>query len=238
MNVINYDNLRYFCFSNDKLVKGPVRGIVVEFFGLGGTGMPEDDNPNGLFYAERGLIYVIPYADPWNWMNRKAVVMTDEILDVLFDRYALPAGTPVVSTGGSMGGLCAIVYCRYAKRTPAACVANCPVCDLPYHYTERPDLPRTLYAAYYTPGCDLMAALRSASPLHLAAELPDIPYTVFHCTADKAVNIDAHSERFAAAMRQSGRSITFCKVPDRGHCDLTPEAFSAYRACVCSGAGL
>ena len=238
MNVIRYDNLRSFCYSNDRLIEGEIKGITIDFFGLGGSAMPGDDYPDGLYYAGKGLIHIIPYTDPWNWMNPKAVTMTDEIIDVLFEQYALPADTPIVSTGGSMGGLCAIVYCRYAKRTPAACVANCPVCDLPYHFTERPDLPRTLYAAYYTPGGDLLASLKGSSPLHIAADLPDIPYTVFHCTADEAVNIDAHSEKFVAAMRAAGKKIGFHKVPDRGHCALTPEAWELYRQCICKGAGL
>ena len=47
-----------------------------------------------------------------------------------------------------MGGLCALVWPRYTKRRVVAVAANCPVCDLPFHYTERPDLPRTLRAAF------------------------------------------------------------------------------------------
>ena len=58
------------------------------------------------------------------------------------------------------------------------------MCDLPFHYTERPDLPRTLRAACAAEP-DFEAALRSRSPLHLAPELPDVPYAVFHGTADR-----------------------------------------------------
>lgn len=238
MGIINYENLRYFCYSNDKQLTGAPKGIVLGFFGLGGAEMPGDDFPGGRVFADKGLAFVIPYADPWNWMNPTAVALTDEIIDVLFDHFGLPESTPVISTGGSMGGLNAIVYCRYAKRTPAACVANCPVCDLPFHFTERPDLPRTLYAAYYRPGTDLLENLKAASPLHLAAELPDIPYSIFHCTADGAVNIDAHSEKFVAAMKAAGKRITFTRVPDRNHCDLTPEAWEQYNQTIFAGAGV
>ena len=61
------------------------------------------------------------------------------------------------------------VYTRYAAVTPVACVANCPVCDLPYHYTERPDLPRTLYSAFGDSDSETLGdAMKKASPYHLA----------------------------------------------------------------------
>lgn len=229
MGVITYENLRLFCYSGDRLVSGEIKGIVLNFYGLGGAKMLQEDSPAAVWYAERGLIFVNPYTDPWDWMNPTAVALTDEIIDVLFDHYQLPDSTPIISSGGSMGGLCSIVYCRYARRTPAACVANCPVCDLPFHYTERPDLPRTLYAAFYRPGTDLMEKLKTASPLHLADSLPDIPYILFHCTADKSVNIHAHSEKFAAKMQEIGRDITLIRIPDRGHCDLGDEGWAQYQ---------
>lgn len=41
--IITYDNIRRFAYSNDKIVKGEIRGIVLEFFGLGGTKMYDTD---------------------------------------------------------------------------------------------------------------------------------------------------------------------------------------------------
>lgn len=236
MSIITYENLHLFCYSNDKQVKSP-KGLVLSFFGLGGDAMFGEDWAGGEGYTADNLVFVIPYTDPWNWMNEQAVTMTDEIVDALFDRYGWLEDFPIISTGGSMGGLCSLVYCRYAKRRPAACVANCPVCDLPYHYTERPDLPRTLYAAFYRPGTELTENLKAASPLHLSDSLPDIPYTIFHCTADKAVNIDAHSEKLVTALRAAGRDVTFVKVPDRGHCDLDADAQAGFRAAILAACG-
>ena len=113
-------------------------------------------------------------------MNRHTVDYTDELIDVLFREYDLPENLPIVSTGLSRGGLSALVYTAYAKRTPVACVANCPVCDLPYHYTERPDLPRTLYSAFGTYTGTLDEAMRSASPMHIVDKLPvSTAYYVF-----------------------------------------------------------
>ena len=213
MGLITYETLRSFAYVNDRIVTHPIRGIALKFFGLNGR-----DN-----YAERGILYVVPYNNPWAWMNRQAVDYTDEILDVLIRRYELPESIPIASTGGSMGGMSALIYSRYAKRTPAVCIANCPVCDMPYHYTERPDLPRTLYSAFFhevRAGRSIEEILKTVSPLHLAEEMPDIPYYLFHCGADKAVNKEQHSDRFVNAMEQAKKSITYHVIPDRGHCDI------------------
>ncbi|MCQ2423475.1 MAG: prolyl oligopeptidase family serine peptidase [Clostridia bacterium] len=228
--LITYDTIRSFCYTNDALIEGPVRGIVLDFFGLGNTNMFFEDTDAGRTWAEKNILLVVPYNNPWAWMNPQAIETTDEILDVLFEKLALPEGTPIVSTGGSMGGMSAITYMAYAKRTPVACVANCPVCDLPYHFTERPDLPRTLYSAFYHEDGAIGDVLPRFSPLHLVGKLPRVPYFIFHCEEDKAVNIAKHSERFVAAMEQAGYDVTLTRVPERGHCNLTDEAWDAYRA--------
>lgn len=127
-----------------------------------------------------------------------------------------------------MGGQSALTYCVYAKRTPVACVVNCPVCDTLYHYSERDDLPRTMYSALCTYETSLEQALRSVSPLHLADRMPHIEYCIFHCEADRAVNIRRHSDVFVAAMRRAGRNVLYHTVPNRGHCDLDENARKLY----------
>lgn len=221
--IITYEALRSFAYSNDRLIKGEIKGIVLSFYGLGGTAMFNTDPGDAFEYAEKGIIYVMPYYNPWSWMNRQAVAYTDEIISVLCEKYGLDHSVKIVSTGNSMGGLSALVYCAYAAITPSACVVNCPVCDLPYHFTERNDLPRTLYSAFGEYECDMETALRSCSPLHLVDKLPDISYTVFHCMNDKSVDPEKHSEKFVEAMKPSHK-ITLKKVPFRGHCDLSASA--------------
>ena len=228
---IPYDDLRLFAYSNDKLIEGKINGIVISFIGLGNQEMFGKDTDKGIYWAKEGIIYLQPYINPWAWMNRDAVKYTDACVEELFDHYSLDGDTPIVSTGGSMGGLCAIVYCSYAKRVPAACAANCPVCDLPYHYTERPDLPHTLVSAFGGYDMPLADAIKTASPLHLADSLPDIDYYVVHCEEDEAVNKQMHSDRFVAELRKDHR-VTYSAVPGRGHCDLTLEAWAAYDAFI------
>ena len=58
---ITYDNLRYFAYSNDHICQKPIRGIVMDFWGLGSTGMYHEDTETGKFYAEQGIIFLIPY---------------------------------------------------------------------------------------------------------------------------------------------------------------------------------
>ena len=227
-NIINYENLRSFAYCNDKLIKGKIKGVVIDFFGLGGQAMYKEDTNTGKFLAENNILFFLPYANPWGWMNKQEINLTDTIMDVLFEKYGLDENTPIVSSGGSMGGLCSLVYSYYAKRTPVACVSNCPVCDLVYHFTEREDLPRTIYSAFWDEEGDRDEVLAKYSPYHLASKMPKINYTLFHCSKDGAVNIEKHSEKFVNKMKENGHNITYHIVPDRGHCDLGEEATALY----------
>ena len=219
--IITYENLRKFTYVNDQLIVGEIKGIAINFFGLGGMAMYNGgDILEGEYYAKKGILYVVPYNNPWAWMNMQAVKYTDEIIDVIFEHYNLPNDLPIVSTGGSMGGQSALVYMAYAKRTPVACVANCPVCDVVYHFTERVDLPRTLYSALANCDGTLEDGLKTISPLHLIDKLPRVKYHIFHCNRDDAVNIEKHSNTFVKALKENGFDITYDVVNQRGHCDL------------------
>ena len=229
--IITYDNLRNFAYSNDHLIKGEIKGIVLNFYGLGNTTMYHTDFGDAIEYAEKGIIYVVPYTQPWCWMNKQAVEYVDELIAVICEKYNLDKSVKIISSGGSMGGLSALVYCVYAKITPCACVTNCPVCDLVYHYTERPDLPRTLYGAFGTYEGTMEDALKSCSPLHLVDKMPKIPYMIFHCQEDTSVNIERHSEKFVVSMQEK-HQIELKRIPFRGHCDLSPEMRVEYNKCI------
>lgn len=226
--IITYEKLRNFAYVNDQIVKKPIKGIALNFFGLGCQAMYWDDDKYAKFFAENGILWVVPYNNPWAWMNKQAVDYTDEIIDLLIEKYELPNDIRIVSSGGSMGGYSALLYTMKAKRTPVACVADCPVCDMVYHFTERVDLPRTIYSAFYNENGTLDEILESNSPYHLAEKMPRVKYHVFHCDKDSCVNIDKHSRAFVERMEECGQSITFDIVKDRDHCQLTPEAEEKY----------
>lgn len=226
--IITIDNLRNFAYCNNQICKKPIKGLVVSFFGLGGADMYAEDTGDGIQFAENGILYVVPYQNPWAWQNKQNISYTEEIMDVLFEEYDLPDDLPIVSVGGSMGGLSALVYMVYAKRTPVACVAVCPVCDLPYHFTDRLDTPRTLYSAFHNYDCSLQEALKSASPLDLVDKMPvNSKYYIFHGEEDQAVNKQKHSDRFVEKMKEK-HNIIYYAVPGKGHCDLTNEMRSLY----------
>jgi len=232
--IITLENLSYFAYCNHKICKKPIKGIAISFFGLGGCMMFGEETEDGKKYAEKGILLLVPYQNPWAWMNRQTVDYTDELVDVLFDAYGLPRNTPIVSTGGSMGGLSAIVYTKYAKRQPVCCAANSPVCDLVTHYTERPDLPRTIYHAFSAYDCSFEEAIKTASPVHLINDLPDIPYYVIHGTADTAVNKALHSDRFVKEMIKIGKDIVYDEVEEMRHCKLDFEHQSRFYGFILS----
>ncbi len=237
--IMNYENLRRFAYVNDNVCARPVRGIVLSFFGLNCITMYAADTAEGEFYGEKGILYVVPYYNPWSWMNRQAVTYTDEILDVLFEKYDLDEKVPIVSTGGSMGGQGALVYPVYAKRTPVAAVTDCPVCDMLYHYHDagHPELSRTFYSAVWNEAEDMETALKAISPLHLIDRLPRIPYHIFHCDEDKAVSIRQHSDKFVKEMKEHGFDITYDVVPGRGHCSLTYRMKLKYAGYILEAVG-
>lgn len=146
--IMTYETLGFYTYSNGKLCKKLIKGFVIDFFGLNGMDM-FDRSDEGELLAKQGILYVAPYNNPWYWMNRQAVFYTDEVLSVLIEQHQLSRDIPIVPTGYSMGGLAALVYSKYTAFHPVPCVANCPVCDLVYHFAERDDVPRTLYSAFF-----------------------------------------------------------------------------------------
>ena len=38
-----------------------------------------------------------------------------------------------------------------------------------------------------------------------------------------------HSEKLVAAFKAAGKTVNYHIVPDKGHCDLTPEMYELYR---------
>lgn len=224
--IITYETLRSFAYSNGHLISGTPKGVCISFFGLGTVSMINEDSDEAGRYASEGILLLQPYLDPWAWMNRQAVDTTDEILDTVFAHYGTEL--PVCSSGGSMGGQSALVFTVYSRHRIVSCAVNCPVCDLPFHFTERPDLPRTLYSSLFWENCSLQEALESRSPIHLADRFPRIPYCFFHCTADRSVNKALHSDKLVPVLRAAGHQVVYIAVPDKGHCQLTPEAAEAY----------
>lgn len=225
--IMTYENLRYFAYSNDHICKKPIRGIVMDFWGKDSTGMYHEDTADGIFYAQQGIVLLIPYYNPWAFCNRQTVAYIEEVLDVFMEHYALPENIPIVFTGNSMGGLTALALTALSKYKPVACLANCPACDMEDRLYERPGLPHALYSAFGTYEGTLEEAMLTVSPLHLTDQMPAIPYYVFCGEEDKIVDKKKHSDRFVKKMRES-HTITYYEIPEMGHCKMTETVKQQY----------
>ncbi|MBQ9744967.1 MAG: prolyl oligopeptidase family serine peptidase [Clostridia bacterium] len=218
---ITKETVEQFAFTNKGILRGKAKAIVLDFHGLGSCELRNKYSDLDIMCADNGVLCVYPYYGPWSWMNSDAVKYVDEIVLALCDREELDINNvTIISTGGSMGGLSALIYSRYAAVTPKACFANCPVCDLLYHATERPDLPRTVYLAFNYSDISLEDAVRNNSPLHQVKNMPNIKYYIIHGTADTAVNMEMHSNRFVDAMRKENKAIEYITVDNMWHCDI------------------
>jgi len=126
-----------------------------------------------------------------------------------------------------MGGHAALLYPLKSRHKIARCLAVCPVTDLVHHYGERRDLPRTMHSAFHSYG-NIEAILREYSPLHQAANMPEIPYMVVHGEKDQAVAKARHSDPFTQAMKRAGRDVVYRELPMMEHCD--PWDYSSFQA--------
>ncbi len=208
--------LEKFAWLSTEYVRQPISGIVLRFPGLGNNGMKSDPDFNDLEWGQSGALTVLPYQDPWGWMNPSVQHFIDDLVEAIRRRYDLAPEVPLLSTGGSMGGHAALLYAMKSRHRVAACMALWPVCDLPFHYTERADLPRTLHHAFGNYE-DITAALHEHSPLHQVESMPDIPYLLVHGEKDQAVGKTAHSDPMVAAMRQRHLQVEYVERPKLGH---------------------
>lgn len=206
----------------EKHLVRPIRGLALVFHGLGSVDLRTDPTTDELEWLRAGALVVYPYAGPWSWMNRQARAFVDDLVDAAYRQYNLPDSIPLIATGGSMGGLSALLYTRYARRPVTACLALYPCCDLAYHFTERPDLPRTIRYAFRGYAEPWDQVLAEHSPLAQVPHMPDIPYLVIHGDADAAVAKAHHSDPFVAAMRRLGRRVDYLQVPGMGHGPCMP----------------
>ena len=243
MEAVNYDNLWDFAFSNDKEIKGEVKGIVMELNHLYFQEMLIGaQNTMAVYtrsercaeyinrsykYAEEGIIFVLPYTNPWSWMNDVTVDFCDRILDVLIEKYNLK-DPKIVVQGMSMGGGNTLAYCHLTKHKLCGALSNCGVCDLWYHYSERQDLPRTILSPFGHYDCTLEEAVKTVSPIHNVDRMQRIPYLFFANGGDSAVHKNAHADKMVPLMREKGFDVEYIENSNRGHVDLRPEQWDRY----------
>lgn len=205
--------------------KGPPRALVLRFEGLGNMNIKKDPDMWDLDWAQRGALVITPFHNPWAWMNDGTRAFVDELVDAVLARHSLSAKTPIVATGGSMGGHGALVWGMYSGHALAGCMASCPPTSLVVHYGERPDLPRTMHSAFGSYG-DITKELERHSPACFPERLPKIPYLIVQGVSDTAVSKVLHSDVLVPRMRGCGLDVDYQAWETMGHCGpMTGEQY-------------
>jgi dipeptidyl aminopeptidase/acylaminoacyl peptidase len=216
--------LRQVAWLGEDYVKSRISSVVIFFHGLGRIETKWEPTTQELAFAEAGALVVHPYYGAWHWMNRQTRGFIDELVTSIYKIYKLPPSAPLISTGESMGGQCALLYTRYAAHPVTACAVNCPVCDLRHHFIERPDVPRTIHFAFRGYKENMDALFREHSPVEQARYMPDVPYMIIHGVKDTGVAKAKHSDKLVPLMRKAGLNVEYLEVPEMVHCSPVPPA--------------
>ncbi len=229
--IINAATLSLFCNTNEARLRKPVRGFILEFPGLGGgscMGGGMDFAEYGHGYAEmlagEGILVAYTFPGPWSWMNRGAVRYCELVADAIREKYQLPAETPWVVTGGSMGGMGALIYAAEAKIKPTACVSVCPCVDVPACFETHEIFRRTLFRAVADYEGEIADNLLKISPKHRIHDMPRIPYLLINDCADELFP-EWHMDTYVDELRALGHSVEYDRLQDCGHGVITPEAW-------------
>ncbi len=237
---VNETNYSLFCNTNEHLLKGAPRGIVLEFPGLGGgscLGGSPDLGPYNGQYAEllagEGLILAYVHTGPWSWMNDAAVRFTDLVVDALRDKYSLYSNTPIAATGGSMGGQGALRYSFAGRNQVTACAVTCPCVDLKELVFVRDEFPRTFVSAFGGIAMSISDALACHSPATFVRGMHNIPYLILADEKDEIVPLIG-IEDYVEKMRSSGHDVDYVLMKNCGHGGFTEEGLRAFRDFVLS----
>lgn len=236
-------NLHQFAAIRDEGLRRPVRGVLLTFHGFGYQEMNPPISEFDRECAEQGLLVVFPYCGPWSWMNFTTVNMIDQIVRTVYEVYKIDPSAPLISSGGSMGGLASLIYTRYAGKlnsdaiVPVACLADSPVCDLICLYKTRDEAPRALFSAFGNYPMPFEEALKTASPIHQVDNLPNVPYLIVHGTADTLVPKIQHSDQLVPLLKKE-HQVGYIEVEGMEHCAMPVEAWNQYRQFIFRHSGI
>lgn len=231
---INENTYASFCNSNESMLKGKPRGIVIEFPGLGGGScLGGKQDPMGGYTnswskfpettAAAGLVHVYLMPGPWSWMNPGTVREADLVIDALQKKFGLSEGAPLVATGGSMGGLGALIFTAWSRHRVTACAAACPCYDVLKLYACGKSFPRTFISAIAALDMPIEEGLKRISPAHNIVRMPDIPYYIVCNEADEIFPMKGMDE-YVARLKAAGRKVEYVHLPGTAHGKFTPEA--------------
>lgn len=227
--LINKDTYLSFANTNEEHVVLPIKGIVVEFPGLGGSSclggtinMQSYGLEHTIDYGQNGIIIAYMFPGPWSWGNKGAIRMADAVVDALWEKYGLSADVSVVACGGSMGGLGALMYAINSRYKVCMAAAACPCVDALDRMWAHPEFPRTYVSAVASYDAELEDSLKEISPIYRIADMPRIPY--FICSdAEDEVFPEAQCDLFVEKLKEAGHNVEYYKQPGLKHGHFYPE---------------
>ena len=137
---INPDTLTQYAKTNEAYLRGPVKGLVIEFPGLDGGSclggnltMGNYDSVYAQDFGANGILLAYLYTGPWSWSS-SSVRYADAVIAAITAKYALLEETPLVVCGGSMGGYGALLYALEGRHNLCAVAIACPCTDIAFAF--------------------------------------------------------------------------------------------------------
>jgi len=239
MKHINKDNLYDYAFLNEDTLQKPLRAICVNFHGYTDGTMFTQSPVIAEILGKAGIAWCFPYYSVWAWAGKSSQEFNEQVLDAVYDRLEAREDIPLISTGGSMGGLTAMHYTVFGKRKACACAVNCPVSDMLHFFENAPQDRRAFLSAHILEEGTLEDILDANSPLHFADRFPDIPYFLVYGEKDSYFT-DKQRPPFVEKLQQLGVNHSVWIQPEMGHCQLMqfPESKAKYLHFIMTAAGV
>lgn len=215
------EHFHKLCLSNADLIKGEIKGIALYFTGLGHTSQPGNDMVAAPVCTENGILYILPFYNPWSWMNKKTVDYVDAIVDAAMELYGIPQNAPVGIYGGSMGGHNTFHYAVKSKHNIVAAALLCPCCNVEY---EMAYSTNTIFRSYFEAALedtdDFTSYIHDNSPVNMVEKLPKIPYLFAVGLKDLVLVPSQHSDLMIEKMAAAGHTVERQDYPEVAHCNL------------------
>ena len=227
--LINKDTYLYYANTNEAHLSLPVKGIVVEFPGLGGSSCLGGSIDRGSYstpytmdFGRQGILCVYIFPGPWSWGNKGAVRIADAIVLALAEKYQLEEAFPLAVCGGSMGGLGTLNYAADSQFTVRIAAAACPCVDAMEQMYCNPDFPRTYICAVAGYDMELEDALKEISPLYRVSDMPKTSYFICSNGTDQYFP-QAQCDTYVEKLVQAGHTVEYHAQPNTTHGQFFPE---------------
>jgi len=205
-------------------------GLVIHLYGSGGShregqfniGRPPFDQFRQML-AERGYWLVVPELGPKHWMNDRACLQVDAVIDEMVRAHPIDRKR-VHFLGSSMGAGNSLIYIMRRPGKIRSVVAVFPMTDFRRWLEEQPRYRAVVEKAHSITDDTRDTALKNLSPLLHPEAFRDVPVFLLHGDRDPIVP-PHHSREFAAALEESGSKVVFREAADGVHNDEIARPF-------------